>query len=95
MLYSLVASPLGSRSLKKLPVGVRNFLIEELDVLKNNPHAGESLRGKLSKFHSFHTRLAGTDYRAIYEINKNIREIVIHYVGTRENIYKEVERKLR
>jgi len=95
MVHILFASPAGERSLKKLPVGIRNFLIEEINTLKNNPHAGKSLRGKLSKYYSLHIKLVGVEYRVVYEINNQAKEIIVHHVGTRENFYKEIERKLK
>lgn len=79
MSYSLVASTLGGRSLKKLPIGVRNLLIEDIGKLKDNPYIGYSLRGKLSKYYSFHMKLANIQYRAIYEINMRTKEVIIHH----------------
>ena len=35
---------------------------------------------------------AGVQYRAIYDIEKNKKEVLVIFIGSRENFYKELKR---
>jgi len=80
----------GNREFRKLPQNIRKEVFEKLNILKENPLKGEPLRGKSRGLRSLHFTVNGVYYRAIYEVLKNV--ILIHLVGTRENIYRKLER---
>lgn len=90
--YSLLITPTGQRSLKKLPKSLQKILLELSLSLKDNPLAGEKLKGSLTFLRSLHTRIKNTDYRIAYEIIETKSELVIHYLASRENFYKQLER---
>lgn len=90
--YQLVTIPTARKALKRLPKHLRAELVEKIDVLRHHPLAGEPLQPPLHFYRSFHTTLAGSQYRVLYFIAAENDEVVIVYAGTRENFYKEVRR---
>ncbi len=60
--------------------------------MRSSPLAGEKLTGALSIFRSFHARLKNSDYRVAYQVMSKTSEVVIYYVSSRENFYKELAR---
>lgn len=90
--YSVLITPTGQRSLKKLPKSLQKSLLELVLSLKQTPFLGEKLKGSLAFLRSLHTRIKNTDYRVAYEIVETKSEIVIHYLASRENFYKQLER---
>jgi mRNA-degrading endonuclease RelE of RelBE toxin-antitoxin system len=92
MSYTLFVSPTGHRSLKKLPKDVKQVLEPEIRHLVEDPLRGSQLQGVLRFLRSLHIISRGVHYRVAYEVNETSREILIHYVSTRENFYKELQR---
>ncbi|MBI1258515.1 MAG: type II toxin-antitoxin system mRNA interferase toxin, RelE/StbE family [Chloroflexi bacterium] len=90
MNYRLYASPAGERSLKKLSPPIQKQLREEIQSLKTDPKRGELLRDKFRFFRSLHVSYHGTQYRVIYEVDETNEEIHLLYVGSRENLYRDL-----
>ena len=90
--YTLLISPTGRRSLKKLPKHIHQPLLEKTQSLQSDPLQGEKLKGELHFLRSLHTRMKNSDYRIVYEIIPEKLDIIIHYLATRENFYKELTR---
>ncbi len=88
--YQLVALPSGQRTLKKLPLSVRQHLITEAQKLIHNPHLGKQLDGQWTFLRSFRLVYRRTHYRVIYEVSTKRREIAIHYVASRQNFYQSL-----
>lgn len=80
--YSVLITPTGQRSLKKLPKSLQKALLELALTLKQTPFSGEKLKGSLTFLRSLHTRIKNTDYRIAYEIIETKSEIVIHYLAS-------------
>jgi mRNA-degrading endonuclease RelE of RelBE toxin-antitoxin system len=96
MSYRLVTVPASRKALKKLPRTVRENLIQALQILCENPVAGESLQGEYGFLWSFHYRYQTIEYRVVYEVLERQQEIVIRHAATRENFYKQLkEMKLK
>jgi mRNA-degrading endonuclease RelE of RelBE toxin-antitoxin system len=91
MNYALFASAAGERSLKKLPPRVQTYLRSEIQALKSDPRRGEQLKEKYRFLRSLHVGYLGTQYRVIYEVDAKQQEIYILYVGSRENLYRDLE----
>lgn len=91
--YAVVAVPTGQKSFKKLPEAVRAHLKQELSRLEEDPTTvGKKLKGVFSLYHSLHTKCSGVEYRVIYRVYPENNEVVIVYVASRENLYRELER---
>ncbi len=70
-------------------------ILRALMVLRTDPLAGHELTGKLQGLHALKFSVKGSgEYRAIYEVFPETTSVVIHWIGTRENIYEEAERHL-
>jgi len=63
--------------------------------LRENPFAGEKLSGSLHFLYSLHFSSGGVQYRSVYTIKEREKQIIIHYVGSRENFYEKVKRLFR
>ncbi len=83
MTFSVLLTPRAARSLRKLERSVGKRIQKSLDELAQNPESGEQLRP--SKF--WKIRLG--DYRAIYEIERSQRQVIVLFVGHRKNVYDE------
>jgi len=91
--YAVVAVPTGLKSFKKLPESVREHLKQELSRLEEDPMSvGKKLKGVFSLYHSLHTKHKGVEYRVIYRVYPENREVIMVYVASRENLYRELER---
>ena len=65
-----------------------------LELEENLSEKGNLIRGYstgLRKMNIFH---AGVQYRAVYDIEKDKNEILVIFIGSRENFYKELRRFL-
>ena len=92
MPYTLVASPSGRKSLKKLPKVIQKHIREKLQELQSNPLSAPPLQGRFSHLRSLHTRFQSVDYRVIYHVDTKKQQVIIIYVATRQNIYRELDR---
>ena len=92
MSYALFVSPSGHTSLRKLPTEVKRLLQPEMQRLADEPMLGSPLQGALRFLRSLHIMCRGVQYRVAYEVDEVDKEILIHYVSTRENFYKELAR---
>ena len=84
--YRIIWSTKSISQLNKLPKSIRIAVYKNVDKLKEKPYKKEvkKLRG-LPYF-----RLRVGDYRVIFNIDKNIFEVLVILVGHRKNIYKNL-----
>jgi len=83
-----------SRSLK-LP-HIRKEIKSLLFELKDEPYQkGKPLRGLNTELRYIKLSYAGVQYRAVYDIDKKEKEVLIVFIGSRENFYKELRRFIR
>lgn len=94
-MYQREVTPSGKRSLKKLPLKVREDLITATKILETNPYAGEKLSGALYFLYSFHFKSVNTEYRVAYTIDNEKKLVTIHFANTRENFYEKLRRLFR
>ncbi len=94
MSCQITLSPAAQRDLKKLPPQVRQSVFHQhLPKIAVVPQtAGEPLHGKLKGLSSYHFGHR-PQYRILYSIEKGETVLVV-FVGTRENAYGEVSRRL-
>lgn len=82
------------RDLKKLDPPVRKFIYNSFCEIATSPYNSEKLSGPFRDLRSFHCKYKAVEYRVIYSINEEGQLIIIALVGTRENIYKELAKRL-
>ncbi|MFC1961121.1 type II toxin-antitoxin system RelE/ParE family toxin [Chloroflexota bacterium] len=92
MKYRLLATRTFDKGAKRLSKDARTTIETEVFVLASDPRRGEALRHELKGLRSFHLKFNNTHYRIIYSINETTREVELRWVGSRENLYKEVRR---
>lgn len=94
-MFEIVVTASAKRVIKKLPHTVRLELVESSAILQTNPFGGERLSGSLSFLFSLHFSCEGKQYRAVYTVEENEKQVIIHFAGSRENFYEKVRRMFR
>ncbi len=69
-------------------------IIQIFEEIAEAPYAGESLSGNMSHLKKHRFSYLGIDYRIVYQIFEDHVKVEIVHLGTRENFYKELKRRL-
>ena len=80
------------RLLKKFTPQVKQLISKELGLILNNPHKAPQLIGKFSFLRSWHVYFRGVPYRIIFEVKNETKQIIIHLIAKRSEVYKLLER---
>lgn len=80
------------RLLKKTTPNLQSLLIKELEIIKQAPYQAPQLSGKFSFLRSWHVYLRGVPYRIVYEVKEGGKEILVHVLAKRADVYKLLER---
>jgi len=95
MKYDVYLSPRAKKQYKKFDAHIRQKIRTKLLELEEDPSEKGSLLFGVSpglrKINIFH---AGAQYRAVYDIAKEENEVLVIFIGSRENFYKELRRFL-
>ncbi len=94
-MFQRVITPSAKRSLKKLPLKLREELINTTKILEKYPLTGEKLTGSLDFLYSFHFKYNSVHYRVAYTINRKQKIIIIHFAAKRENFYEKLRALFR
>jgi mRNA interferase RelE/StbE len=87
--YIILLDPRVAKQLKKMDADLRNRLRSSLMELQETPESkGESLHPS----DYWKTRIG--DYRAIYQIERSKKLVVIIFLGHRSKVYDDFERML-
>jgi mRNA interferase RelE/StbE len=82
--YSVKIKASAAKTLRKLPQPIRLRLVEAIDRLAAEPHAGSILKGELSGLR----RLRVGEYRLIYEVIRDQLTVLVVRVGHRREVYR-------
>ena len=82
MTYTVLLHPKAAKALNKTEEKTR--ITEKLKQLKTSPEKA----GKRLKYCEYYSLRIG-DYRAIYEINTNQKQVIVLYIGHRKNVYND------
>ena len=82
MTFTVLLHPKAAKALKKTDEQTR--ITEKLRELRNRPER----TGKRLKHSDFWSLRVG-DYRAIYEINRDKKQVIILYIGHRKKVYDD------
>jgi len=74
------------KSARKLPEQIKKNILEKIEELFVKPQKGELLKGDLENLR----RIRVGDYRIIYWVDKEKKEILIVKIGRRGDIYKKI-----
>lgn len=84
-MFEVKFTPVSQKQLEKLEKAVQERIVNCLERLRFSP---EKHVKKLVGFDAYRLRVG--DYRVILEIKKNEPTILIHKIGHRKNIYKNI-----
>jgi mRNA interferase RelE/StbE len=88
MKYSILLHPKSNDFLNNTNSNLKERIKSKLKELNLNPEKGKKL--KYSDF----WRIRIGEYRAIYEINKSDKQVIILYIGHRKKVYDDFSRLL-
>jgi mRNA interferase RelE/StbE len=75
------------KDLKKIPPEMIPPLLRKIETLKENPISRESV--KISGAENLY-RLRHGEYRIIYQVREDEREVVVHYIRHRKVAYRNL-----
>ena len=89
MLYDFAYTPQALAYLKRVQPRFRRQIVKRIQGLATNPHPHNSrvVQGMVEGKRIVH-RIRSGDYRVLYSVRKQTREIVILDVDHRKNIYR-------
>ena len=94
MSYNVFLSNKAGKQYKKLDSHIRDKIKSNLDGLRKHPHKAFTLSGKYAGLRYQKIVHKGVMYRIVYDISEKSKEVLIIFLGTRENFYKELKRHL-
>ena len=84
MVFAVLLHPKAAKELEKIENTTKTRIVERLRDLKDNlERVGKILR------HSNFWSLRVGDYRAIYEIDRTKRQVVVLFIGHRKKVYDD------
>lgn len=94
-MYEVVILNSAAKQLRNLNNPVKDRIIEALEQIAENPFSGERLKGDLTAIYSYHLKVAGVEYRIAYQIKKQEILVIVLQIGTHENFYEELKKRLK
>ena len=94
MSYRVFLSSKAGKQYKKLDLHIRDTIKSNLDGLQQHPHKAYTLSGKYAGLRYLKIMHKGVHYRIVYDVFDEKKEVLIIFLGTRENFYKELRRYL-
>ncbi len=84
MVFTVLLHPKAAKELEKIENTTKTRIVERLRDLKDNPERV----GKILRHSNFWSLRVG-DYRAIYEIDRTRRQVVVLFIGHRKKVYDD------
>jgi len=95
MKYEIFLAPRAKKQYERLDAHIRTKIRTELLEIEEDPYKkGELLQGLRARLRYIKIIHAGVQYRAVYDIAKDKKEVLVIFIGSRENFYKELRRFL-
>jgi len=85
--YKVIFKPSVEKDLRSLPQSVVTRIFKRIGALKENPFPRQSI--KLAGSEQLYRVRIG-DYRMIYAVDKENRQVIIHYVRHRRDVYRHL-----
>ncbi len=89
MTFKVLLHPKAAKELQKIEKQIRTRIIESAKQLLENPDK----LGKPLKQSDYWSLRVG-DYRVIYEINQNKKQVIILFIGHRSKVYNDFSKML-
>jgi mRNA-degrading endonuclease RelE of RelBE toxin-antitoxin system len=95
MKYEVYLSSRANKQYKRFDDHIRNKIRTGLTELEEDPSKkGLLLQGFGHGLRYMKIFYAGTQYRAVYDVEETKKEVLVIFIGSRENFYKELRRFL-
>ncbi len=95
MRYEVYLSPRAKKQYERLDNHIRRKIKTELLELEDEPYGkGFSLLRLGTELRYIKISHAGVQYRAVYDISEDKKEVLAIFIGSRENFYKELRKFL-
>jgi len=85
--YKVIFKPSVEKDLRSLPRSVVMRIFKHIDALKKDPFQRQSI--KLAGAEQLYRVRIG-DYRMIYGVDKDSRQVIVHYVRHRRDVYRQL-----
>ena len=85
--YKIIFKPSVEKDLRTLPKAITRRVMEHVESLENAPFPRQSV--KLPGAEALY-RLRVGDYRVLYSVNKEIKQILVHYIRHRREVYRKL-----
>jgi mRNA interferase RelE/StbE len=82
--FAVFLHPKAAEALEKLEISIKERITENLKELRDRPEKV----GKPLKYSDF-WRLRIGDYRAIYKIDRDTKQVIILFIGHRKKVYDD------
>jgi mRNA interferase RelE/StbE len=93
-MYEITFRRSALKELKKLDRPIRQKILAKIEECAENPFLFQQLTGDLHGYYSTHLIIQQVQYRIIYQIFKEEITINVVMVGTRENIYNSLKKRI-
>jgi mRNA interferase RelE/StbE len=91
MKYEVFLAQRANKQYEKLDAHIRKEIKSLLFQLEDEPYQkGKPLKGLNTEPRYIKLSYAGIQYRAVYDIDQKEKEVLILFIGSRENFYKEL-----
>ena len=85
--FNIVFKPSVEKDLRSIPKSVLGRVIKRMEVLENDPFPRHAI--KLGGAEQLY-RLRIGDYRVVYGVDSESKQIVIHYIRHRREVYRNL-----
>ncbi len=93
-MFTVIVPNSVKKDMKKLDKPVISKILDLLENLGQDPFQGTPLTGHFSNLLKLELQYKGIHYRIAYHINEEKIKVYIFHVGTRENFYDELKRRI-
>ena len=90
MAYRIIYSRTSRNEIKRLHPVIKPVIKSRIQELSDNPYLGKALERELSGYYSYRAKR----FRIIYQINEQNKNLEIHHIGHRRDIYEILSRSL-
>ena len=84
MIFSVQIKGSAAKSLRRIPRADRLRLIEAIDILRQSPNSGGTLKGEFAGLR----RIRVGSYRVVYEVIDRELLVLVIRIGHRKNVYR-------
>ena len=85
--YNIIFKPSVEKDIRKIPDAMVTRLLERIEGLASEPFPHQSI--KLTGGESLY-RIRVGDYRIVYEVDTQVKHIIIHYIRHRREVYRNI-----